>query len=60
MTKVLVIGRTYAVTTAATCDVTDANGVLVTTAYAGQQALFVAPTTNITFSDADCSVVAVY
>lgn len=60
MDKTLTIGRTYAVTTSTTCDVTDANGSLVTTAFAGQQAIFVAPTTTVTFSDDSASVVAVF
>lgn len=60
MTKILVVGRTYAVTTSTSCDVTDADGALVTTAYSGQQAIFVAPTTTVSFSDDSASVVAVY
>lgn len=60
MQKKLTIGRTYAVTTATTCDVTDANGTLITTATAGQQVVFVAPTTTITFSDDSAAVVAVF
>lgn len=60
MQKTLIIGRTYAVTTTSSCDVTDANGTLITTVYAGQQAVFVAPTTTVTFSDDAASVVAVF
>lgn len=60
MQKSLTIGRTYAVTTASTCEVTDANGTLITTASAGQQVVFVAPTTTVTFSDDSASVVAVF
>lgn len=60
MEKQLVVGRTYAVTTSSTCNVTDANGTLITSASAGQQVVFVAPTTTVTFSDDSASVVAVF
>lgn len=60
MEKQLVVGRTYAVTTSSTCNVTDANGTLITTATAGQQVVFVAPTTTVSFSDDSASVVAVF
>lgn len=60
MEKTLTVGRTYAVTTASTCDVTDANGTLITSAASGQQVVFVAPTTTVSFSDDSASVVAVF
>lgn len=60
MQKKLTIGRTYAVTASTTCDVTDANGALITTAYPGQQIVFVAPTTTVSFTDDAASVVAVF
>lgn len=60
MEKQLVVGRTYAVTTASECSVTDSNGLVLTTASAGEQKAFVATTTTITFSDDSASVVAVF
>lgn len=60
MQKTLTIGRTYAVTTSTSCTVTDSNGTLLTTAYAGQQVVFVAPTSTVTFSDDSATVVAVF
>lgn len=56
MTKTLVEGYWYTVTTATTCDVTDANGKPLGTATAGSQLSFKASTAEITFSDPDASV----
>lgn len=60
MTKICDIGRCYCVTASTTCDVTDSAGRTLVTAYAGQQAYFVASTAEITFSDDAASVVACY
>lgn len=60
MDKTLTIGRTYAVTTATECTVTDADGKLLCTAYAGHQNFFIATTTVITFSDDSATVTAVF
>lgn len=51
MTKNLVKGAWYTVTTATTCDITDANGTLLGTAEAGKQCIFKATTDQINFSD---------
>lgn len=55
----LVIGRSYVVSTATECTVTDALGRLLCTATAGQQHAFVASTAVVTVSDDAASVVAV-
>lgn len=55
----LVIGRSYVVSTATECTVTDALGRLLCSATAGQQQAFVANTSVVTVSDDAASVVAV-
>lgn len=51
MTIQTTIGKTYAVTSAAECTVTTPEGILIATCPAGEQTLFVAPTTEIEISD---------
>lgn len=60
MTKTLVTGATYAVTSATTCTVTDANGLVLCTAEPGSQAFFVATTPAISFSDPAAVVTATF
>ena len=60
MEKIVVPGKTYAVTSAADCTVTDANGLTLATASAGKQALFVATTDTVTLSDASAVLVATF
>lgn len=60
MEKTLVPGKTYTVTTASECSVTDSNGLVLCTASAGEQKAFVATTTTITFSDDSATVTAVF
>lgn len=58
MTKTLVKGSWYTVTTASTCTITDANGTTLGIAEAGKQFAFQATTELITFSDAAATVLA--
>ncbi len=58
MTKKLVKGAWYTVTTATTCDITDANGTLLGTAEVGKQLYFQATTELITFSDPAATVLS--
>lgn len=58
MTKTLVKGSWYTVTTASTCTITDANGTTLGTAEAGKQFSFQATTELITFSDDSATVLA--
>ncbi len=51
MTIQTTIGKTYAVASAAECTVTTPEGILIATCPAGEQTLFVAPTTEIEISD---------
>lgn len=60
MTKTLVTGATYVVTSATTCTVTDANGLTLCTAEPGSQAFFVATTSTISFSDPAAVVTATF
>lgn len=58
MTKTLVKGSWYTVTTASGCTITDANGTTLGTAEAGKQFAFQATTELITFSDPAATVLA--
>lgn len=50
------IGDSYAVTTNSTCTVTDANGKVLCTAFAGAQGHFTATTSEVSLSDAEATV----
>lgn len=54
------IGKTYTVTTASECTVTDSNGLVLCTATAGEQKAFVATTSTISFSDESATVTEVF
>lgn len=60
MEKTLTVGKTYTVTTASECTVTDSNGLVLCTATAGEQKAFVATTSTISFSDDSATVTAVF
>lgn len=60
MQKTLTVGKTYTVTTASECAVTDSNGLVLCTASAGEQKAFVATTSTISFSDDSATVTAVF